>query len=440
VRGRWGALIAGVLGGVLACGAAPEKVDSAEHAADVQRRERVVTFEDEVAYLRQHGEVVVLESTTGGRVAISPEYQARVMTSAVGPEGASLGFVHHAFIDRGERGKAFDNYGGEDRFWLGPEGGQFGLYFGPGAPFTLATWQAPHAMQEGRWDLVAGTKSTYARTMRVQNHVGTEFEVGVTRAIRVLEAPDMEAVLGFSPSCEPYGRGAAGSASASPAGLRCVAFETRNTITNLGKARWNKETGEVSVWILGMYNPAPDVRVLVPFVAGPGELVNDRYFGKVPAERLRIHDEPGSRTLEESGPTRAPGHLEFSGDGQYRSKIGLGPARAKNVLGSYSPQMHLLTVVAYDKPQGATDYVNSMWENQAEPYRGDVVNSYNDGPTEPGKPSLGSFYELETSSPAAGLAPGESLTHTHRTFHFVADDATLDALARRALGVALRQR
>jgi hypothetical protein len=34
---------------------------------------------------------------------------------------------------------------------------------------------------------------------------------------------------------------------------------------------------------------------------------------------------------------------------------------------------------------GATDYVNSMWEDQKEPFSGDVVNSYNDGPTATGK-------------------------------------------------------
>ena len=76
-----------------------------------------------------------------------------------------------------------------------------------------------------------------------------------------------------------------------------------------------------------------------------------------------------------------------------------------------------------------------MWEKQKEPYGGDVVNSYNDGPVEPGKPSLGGFYELETSSPAAELAPGESLVHTHRTFHFVGERASLDAISDKVLGV-----
>jgi hypothetical protein len=73
---------------------------------------------------------------------------------------------------------------------------------------------------------------------------------------------------------------------------------------------------------------------------------------------------------------------------------------------------------------------------QKNPYGGDVVNSYNDGPPAPGKPPLGGFFEIESSSPAAALAPGESLVHTHRTFHFVGDRAALDPLATRVLGVS----
>ena len=80
-----------------------------------------------------------------------------------------------------------------------------------------------------------------------------------------------------------------------------------------------------------------------------------------------------------------------------------------------------------------------MWEIQKEPFAGDVVNSYNDGPPAPGAKPLGPFYELETSSPAAALAPGESLTHVHRTFHFQGEERDLDALARRLLGTGLER-
>lgn len=85
------------------------------------------------------------------------------------------------------------------------------------------------------------------------------------------------------------------------------------------------------------------------------------------------------------------------------------------------------------------DYVNSMWEMQQHPYAGDVVNSYNDGPPEPGKKPLGPFYELETSSPAAALAPGASLTHVHRTSHSIAEPGDLENITRDNFGVSLEE-
>ena len=89
----------------------------------------VPTFADDLSFLQRHGEVIVLETTSGGRVALSAKYQGRIMTSAVEPTGLSLGWIHRRFIDEGKTGTQFDNYGGEDRFWLGPEGGQYALYF-----------------------------------------------------------------------------------------------------------------------------------------------------------------------------------------------------------------------------------------------------------------------------------------------------------------------
>jgi hypothetical protein len=80
-----------------------------------------------------------------------------------------------------------------------------------------------------------------------------------------------------------------------------------------------------------------------------------------------------------------------------------------------------------------------MWEIQREPFKGDVINSYNDGPPAPGKPPLGPFYELETSSPALSLAPGEHYTHVHRTFHIVGPDVEIDRIAKATLKVGLSE-
>ena len=46
-------------------------------------------------------------------------------------------------------------FGGEDRFWLGPEGGQYSLYFKPGDPFDLDHWQVPDAFDWGAWEIAS---------------------------------------------------------------------------------------------------------------------------------------------------------------------------------------------------------------------------------------------------------------------------------------------
>lgn len=68
--------------------------------------------------------------------------------------------------------------------------------------------------------------------------------------------------------------------------------------------------------------------------------------------------------------------------------------------------------------------------------KGDVINSYNDGPLEDGS-IMGPFYEIETSSPAANLQPGKSLIHTHTTMHFKGGFDDLNEIAKQTLGVNL---
>jgi hypothetical protein len=372
------------------------------------------TFADDLAFLKRHAPVRVLAAPSGARVAVSAAYQGRVMTSAVEAAGQSLGWINRPFIAAGKSGTAFDNYGGEDRFWLGPEGGQYGLYFPPGKPFDFVEWRTPAALQEGAWQdraAASGEQALFTRVMEVTNYSGRRFALEVERRVRLLSDADVAKRLGIDLQAAKGG------------GAKWVAFETVNRITNRGSEAWTRDHGLLSIWILAMYAPSPDAHVLVPFArSGTGPIVNDAYFGKVPPDRLAVRE--------------AEGHLVFKCDGRHRSKIGLPPSRARDVLGSYSASARLLTLVHYDKPAAARDYVNSMWEVQKEPYGGDVVNSYNDGSPGPGLPPLGGFYELETSSPAAALGPGQSLVHTHRTFHFVGERPALDPIATRVLGVS----
>ena len=369
------------------------------------------SFDDDVAFLGAHGIVKVLASENGGRIAVSPSYQARVMTSAVGASEPSLGFINKSFINEGKTATQFDNYGGEDRFWLGPEGGQFGLYFAPRAPFSFDHWQTPHGLQEGAWQIAKETPAslTFKRAFTVTNYQQESFDVEVEREVSLITPEHAADRLGL----------------AVPEGVRWIGFSTTNQLKNAGKRAWTEQSGLLSIWILGMFAPVAGTRVIIPFdPKAKGEIVNDRYFGKVPAERLLVQDS---------------GYLLFKCDGEYRSKIGLGPARARNALGSYSEQAQLLTLVLYTKPQHTARYVNSMWETQKEPYSGDVLNSYNDGPPAPGKPAMGGFFEIESSSPALALSPAQSATHEQQTYHFTGPRAALDQIARKVLGVSLAE-
>ena len=374
-----------------------------------------ITFKDDVAFLEKHGGVVVLSDPSGlAQVAVVPALQGRVMTStAEGPEGMSFGWINRDLLASGKTLEHFNPYGGEERMWLGPEGGQFSIFFAKGAPFDLAHWYVPPAIDTEPFAILGKGPSSalFHRRFQVTNYSGTKFDVDIRRQVRVLPAAEAWKLLGVAPA----------------PGTRMVAYESANKITNAGKEPWRKDTGLLSVWILGMFNPSPATTVVIPFKAGPdaelGPPVKDDYFGKVPADRLVVKNNVAY----------------FSADGRCRSKIGVNPKRVKPILGSYDATNRVLTLVQFTLPAGAADYVNSAWEIQKNPYAGDVANSYNDGPPAPGKKPMGPFYELESSSPAAALGPGQSLEHIHRTIHLRGEEQDLDAIARTTLGVGLRE-
>lgn len=374
-----------------------------------------ILFKNDLAFLKAYTAAVVLTGKDGlAQVAVNPDLQGRVMTStAGGPEGFSFGWINRDLIASGQNNLHMNAFGGEDRFWLGPEGGQFSIFFKKDNPFDLEHWFTPPPINEGAYEIEAqdSARIHFRKSMHLQNYSGTEFDLTLDRTIRVLSADEVRA-LGIP----------------TPKDLMMVAFASENSICNTGSEPWTKEAGLLSIWILGMFNPSAETAIVIPFRTGPdealGPAVNDIYFGKVPADRLIIKD----------------GVLFFRGDGKYRSKIGISPRRVKPFAGSYDAARKVLTIVHATIPEGATDYVNSMWEIQKNPFAGDVINSYNDGPASPGAKPLGPFYELESSSPAAALNQGETLTHVQTTIHLQGKDVVaLDGIARTIFGVSIEE-
>lgn len=389
-----------VTGLVVGCGMASSVVPSA-HA----------DFAADVALLKKHTDVIVLsDKSNQARVAVVPQYQGRVMTStAGGAKGDSFGWINKKLVAENKRQPHINVFGGEDRLWFGPEGGQYSIFFPKGAKFEFKDWNTPDVIDWGGWPTVSRSRSQarFVKNFSLTNYSGTKFNVRADRTVRLLGTSQMAATLGSLPGKD----------------VQAVAYETDNKITNTGRRAWTKQGGLLSIWILGMYNPSPDATVVIPFNAGPesrlGPIVNDAYFGKVSGDRLKIDNNKGV--------------LFFKADGKSRGKIGLPPRRAKKTLGSYDGKT--LTLVEYTLP-GKTDYVNSMWEMQKQPFNGDAANSYNDGPLASGG-QLGPFYEIESSSPAALLKPGQTLRHVHRTIHLQGPVQQLDKIARRKLGVGL---
>ena len=381
----------------------------AEDDGDAASKFMIGTFGYDLNFLKQyHKDIIVLGDSAGAQVIVAPAYQGRVMTStADGDIGLSFGWINHDLIASGNTTAHMSAFGGEERFWLGPEGGQFSIYFKKGEEFKFENWFVPKEIDTEPFDLISSTKTeaSFRKEMNLENYSGNKFDLTVDRTIRFLDIPSINSALGI----------------AVPENVNAVAFETDNRITNKGTNAWDKKTGALSIWILSMLNASEQTTVAVPYRPGDavelGKIVTDDYFGKVAADRLRVDS----------------GLILFKADAKYRSKIGLSPKRALPVVASYDAINNVLTIAQFTLPAGATEYVNSLWKIQDDPFAGDAVNSYNDGPID--SIQMGRFYEIESSSPAAMLAPGGSLQHIHRTIHLKGSKEDLDKIALKVLGV-----
>lgn len=359
---------------------------------------------------KSESEILVLEDEKGeAKVIISPALQGRVMTStADGDKGISFGWLNYDLLASRKISKHMTAYGGEERFWLGPEGGQFSVYFKQGKDFSFENWQVPKELDSSPFELQSATKTEakFVQNMHFQNYLGNDLNLRVNRDIRLLTPANIQTLIGINPSAD----------------LKMVGFETTNSITNTGEKPWNETHGMLSIWILSMLNATEKTVVVAPFKTdGEGPIVTDDYFGKVPSNRLRNEN----------------GVIFFKTDAKYRSKIGISPTRALPFIGSYDAEKQVLTVAQFDLPSNKLPYLNGKWELQDNPLQGDAVNAYNDGMNN--GTQLGQFYEIESSSPAAALEPGKSLTHHHRTIHFMGDKNALDKISLHVFGIRVDQ-
>ncbi len=367
------------------------------------------TFGYDLDFLKQKDSVIVLNSKDGsGEIIISPKYQAKVFTStADGANGKSFGWINYKTFAATSLDAHMNAYGGEDRLWLGPEGGKFALFFRPATKMVFDYWHTPAAFDFESWKLTSSSdkKASLSKSTRVLNYLGVIFTLAVVRDIEILEPADMKKMLGinFDDKVKP------------------VAFSTTNTLINTSPFAWDKNSGAPCLWNLDMFSPSPKTVIVVPYNQNDtGKVATTDYFGQIPPDRVKYNN----------------GILLFKADGKSRGKLGMPPNRAKTMAGSYDAQNNVLTIALFDMNPKAT-YLNQEWRTDKDPFVGDAVNAYNDGPLANGS-QMGPFYEIESVSQAAFLKPNEGLSHKHSVFHFTGDKAELNQIALKTLGISLQ--
>jgi len=372
------------------------------------------TYGNDKEFLRKSkiGYHELKDDMTGAALIVVPEWQGRVMTSSSsGDDVPGYGWINYKLIASGEKSEQFNPFGGEERFWLGPEGGPFSLYFDQGDKQVFENWNVPAFIDTEAYPVLkqTGNEIVFEKDANLKNAAGYTFDLRIKRTVKLLKQKSIIESLELK----------------TIEGLESVAYFTENKLINIGDQAWQKDSGLISIWLLSMFAPSPSTTVFIPFMETSDTeipVVNDEYFGKVPTERLIIKDRV----------------IYFKIDGKYRSKIGVPKGRAGSICGSYDSSANVLTILKINTPDSDSPYLNGIWGEQDNPFNGDVLNSYNDGPVEDGS-IMGPFYELESSSPGAELKPGESIVHKQYIYHFRGDESELEKIVSSLFGLSLTE-
>jgi hypothetical protein len=368
-------------------------------------------FGFDLQFLEKQDEGMIVLKDGASQLIVSPKYQAKVFTStAQGDHGYSFGWINYkAFGNKPE--VHMNAYGGENRLWLGPEGGKFSLFFPPDSSMIYDHWKTPAPIDTEPWIVKSKDSNSVImyKEMNLVNYKNTKLSLKVERSIKILTRPEIMSRLGI-----------AGKDS-----ISTVGYETSNKLINESGLAWTETTGMLCIWILDMFKPSTATVIVVPFKNANGEKFSDiattNYFGQIPADRIKHNDSV----------------LVFKADGKSRGKLGIKPNKAKPMAGSYDAENKVLTIIQFEV-DGQKKYLNQEWNTTKPSFSGDAVNAYNDGPLANGT-QMGPFYEIESVSPAAFLKGHESLVHKHAVFHFTGNEKDLNDLSTQLLGISVKE-
>jgi hypothetical protein len=374
---------------------------------------QTMKFREAMELLRDTGNdpILLRGRQPGKEVLCAPSLVGRVLTSTYETaSGESLGWIGVEAIQSGPADPVFNNFGGEDRLWFGPEGSQFGLHFSSREQ-TFSHYRVQYGMSAQPYNVtLVSPRNDFVvmkASIQLKNLAGTQFDIEVERTVRIVDY------------C-PYTVGVPGEAE-------FVGFQTENVVTNRSRLPISNETGLLCCWTPGQHPSKSHSMVVIPFRAGPsselGEPIREDYFrdlcigGKLPTDRWWIGND----------------YALMKADNRCRVKVGVGPRRAENRLGSIDLDSFELTIHDFDLyPE--IPYVAPYWRelSPSELKEGEAASVYIDGPQEAGSDTQ-DFYELETLSPAMPLKPGEVFIHRNRVFHIRGNQSAMDLIAQRFL-------
>ena len=160
---------------------------------------RANSFKADYDFLLKYIEIILLEEEKGnGKLAISPSLQARVMTTtANGWSGKGYGWINKKHFISGDTLENINIYGGEERLWFGPEGGQYSIFFKKDAAFSLDNWYTPRLIDLEPFDLIEKTSkyAIFSKTAKLKNYADFIFSFNIKRTISVLSKNEINSVF-----------------------------------------------------------------------------------------------------------------------------------------------------------------------------------------------------------------------------------------------------
>ena len=257
-----------------------------------------MSYHDALNYLAQKTSVIELYNQWGGRVAVCPDWNGRILTSTCdGLDGNSFGFVNVQAIDN----EQFEKFGGEDQWTISP------LIH----PFTV--------------DNVKENKTALQQTLSMTDANGVPVDVHLSRSISLLSRQAIGSWFGD-----------AVAEALEQADVSVVSFRTENIVRSQQKAH-------IASRQRGMFNASPHTTVIVPTVPegfAPKPIpVEIDYLGRSPHGRIR----------------HLPQTLLFRADGQGRCRITIPFSSAPPIIGAVELRQGVLTLWTFDLPNGSEE-------------------------------------------------------------------------------------